>query len=77
MQNKGVIKLLAILLGVFTLYQLSFTFVTKRIENKADTFAKSEESERLANDLAQGNQDAFNYYWIPFKMQEKIITWIP
>lgn len=62
MQNKGVIKLLAILLGVFTLYQLSFTFVTKRIENKADTFAKSEESERLANDLAQGNQDAFNYY---------------
>ena len=35
MQSKGIIKWLAILLGVASIYQLSFTFVTRNVETKA------------------------------------------
>ncbi len=35
MQSKGAIKLLAILLALVCLYQLSFTFVTRSVENQA------------------------------------------
>ncbi len=39
MQNKGAIKLLAILLAIACLYQLSFTFVSRYQENKAAKYA--------------------------------------
>ena len=39
MQNKGALKLLAIVFALACAYQLSFTFVTKRFENKAATYA--------------------------------------
>lgn len=62
MQNKGVIKLLAIVLAVFSLYQLSFSFITRHIEKKAGIYAKSEESVKLAKTLAKEDQNAYNYY---------------
>ena len=61
MQNKGVIKLLAVLLAVFSLYQLSFTYVTRSIEKDAVEYATSEESAKLAEILAQGNQENYDY----------------
>jgi len=39
MQNKGAIRLVAILLGLTCLYQLSFTVVTRIHENKAANYA--------------------------------------
>lgn len=39
MQNKGLIRLFAILFGVVSLYQLSFTFITNKIEGDADRYA--------------------------------------
>ena len=39
MQNKGAIKLLAILLAIACAYQLSFTFVARNIEKKAVKYA--------------------------------------
>ncbi len=39
MQNKGAIKLLAILLAIACAYQLSFTFVSRYHENKAAKYA--------------------------------------
>ncbi|MBP3331307.1 MAG: protein translocase subunit SecDF, partial [Tidjanibacter sp.] len=39
MQNKGVIKLLAIVLALACLYQLSFTFVASNVEKKAAEYA--------------------------------------
>ena len=39
MQNKGVIKLLAALLAVACVYQLSFSFATRRVEKKAAEYA--------------------------------------
>ncbi len=39
MQNKGALKLLAIVFAIACAYQLSFTFVTKRVESKAAEYA--------------------------------------
>lgn len=39
MQNKGVIRLFTILLALVCIYQLSFTFVSSRVEKKAEKYA--------------------------------------
>ena len=41
MQNKGLIRLFAILFGLVSLYQLSFSFFTNKVENEAKKYAKS------------------------------------
>jgi SecD/SecF fusion protein len=40
MQGKGVIKFFAVLLALVCLYQLSFTWVTKKVEDDAKAYAK-------------------------------------
>lgn len=45
MQNKGLIKLFAFLFGIVSIYQLSYTFITSKVENEAETFAISSISE--------------------------------
>ena len=45
MQNKGLIRLFAVLFGLVSIYQLSFTFVTSKIEKDAEAFAVNEISE--------------------------------
>ncbi|UMB60384.1 protein translocase subunit SecDF [Lutibacter sp. A80] len=51
MQNKGLIKLFAILFGLVSLYQLSFTWFTNGVEGKAKIYAesKSEDGKEIAN----------------------------
>ena len=39
MQNKGLIKFFAILFALVSIYQLSFTFVSNKVQNDAKTFA--------------------------------------
>jgi SecD/SecF fusion protein len=39
MQNKGLIKLFAFLFGLVSIYQLSYTFVTSRLEDEAEAYA--------------------------------------
>ncbi|WP_165732523.1 protein translocase subunit SecDF [Polaribacter sp. 20A6] len=41
MQNKGLIKLFAILFGLVSLYQLSFTFLATKVEDDAVAYAES------------------------------------
>lgn len=41
MQNKGLIKLFAFLFGIVSIYQLSFTFITNKIEKEAAAVAES------------------------------------
>ena len=41
MQNKGIIKLFAILFGLVSIYQLSFTFKANQIESTAKELAVS------------------------------------
>jgi SecD/SecF fusion protein len=57
MQNKGAVKLLAILLTLVCIYQLSFTLVTKLQENKAKEYAKvTPATQSEAKEYAQGDQ---------------------
>ena len=42
MQGKGVVKFFAILLAVVCLYQLSFTWVTRKVEGDAKAYAKGD-----------------------------------
>ncbi len=49
MQNKGLIKVFAILFGLVCLYQLSFTFITNNVETDAEEFAVNEFSEDVEN----------------------------
>ena len=50
MQNKGLIKLFAILFGLVSLYQLSFTWLTNDVEESAKIYAESrtEDGEKIS-----------------------------
>ncbi|WP_298780140.1 protein translocase subunit SecDF [uncultured Polaribacter sp.] len=52
MQNKGLIKTFAILFGLVSLYQLSFTYFAGKVEDKAETYAISKASENNAREKA-------------------------
>ena len=41
MQNKGLVTVFAILFGLVSLYQLSFTFISNKVEDAAKTYATS------------------------------------
>lgn len=72
MQNKGAIRLFAILLALVSLYQLSFTFFTKRIESKAAEFAtrvakgdaEREVEARRAYLDSVANETAYNFLFL-------------
>ncbi|MAD96543.1 MAG: protein translocase subunit SecDF [Flavobacteriaceae bacterium] len=50
MQNKGLIKLFAILFGLVSLYQLSFTFLANQVEDEAKAYATANTAD---NDVRQ------------------------
>jgi SecD/SecF fusion protein len=52
MQNKGLIRLFAILFGLVSLYQLSFSFFTSKVENEAKEYAKSRGNQNNGRELA-------------------------
>ena len=72
MQNKGLIKALAIIFALIFLYQLSFTLVTKRVENKAKKYAESEATTEKATALAQGDDSMVNYLLDSIKESSEI-----
>jgi len=47
MQNKGLIKVFAILFALVCIYQLSFTFIASNVENDAEEFAE----QRIGEDV--------------------------
>ncbi len=53
MQNKGLIRALAIIFGLIFLYQLSFTLVTRSVEKKASKYAENEATRLAAGDQAK------------------------
>ena len=66
MQNKGLVKLFAILFGLVSLYQLSFTFTANSVENEAEEFAINKISESKENYRGLRSQEEANY------LQEKV-----
>jgi len=57
MQNKGLIKVFAILFGLVSLYQLSFTYISNKVEDEAKAFAntKFSASEPAKRDIAEAS----------------------
>tara|TARA_R110001632_G_scaffold83349_3_gene184561 strand:+ start:14416 stop:17400 length:2985 start_codon:yes stop_codon:yes gene_type:complete len=53
MQNKGLIRLFAILFGLVSLYQLSFSFFTSKVENEAKEYALSKGDENKGRELVK------------------------
>ncbi|MBN2682978.1 MAG: protein translocase subunit SecDF [Bacteroidales bacterium] len=67
MQNKGAIRLFAILLTLVSIYQLTFTFITNRVENTAKSFAQdysyAEKAKPLIDSIvnSNGNLEVIDY----------------
>ena len=55
MQNKGAIKVFAIIFALICVFQLSFTVVTRNVENRAEAFATSSAVQAEARTLAAGD----------------------
>jgi SecD/SecF fusion protein len=55
MQNKGFIRAFAIIFALICVYQLSFTFVTRNVEQRAEVFATAPIVEEQARTLAAGD----------------------
>ncbi|MDD4528500.1 MAG: protein translocase subunit SecDF [Bacteroidales bacterium] len=55
MQNKGAIKIIVIIFSLVCLYQLSFTYFTKKVEGDAKEYALNSYSKSQAKILANGN----------------------
>ncbi|MDT7827729.1 protein translocase subunit SecDF [Pricia sp. S334] len=49
MQNKGLIKLFALLFGLVSIYQLSYTFIGNKLESDAETYAINQVPESEEN----------------------------
>ncbi|TDU34177.1 SecD/SecF fusion protein [Gelidibacter sediminis] len=67
MQNKGLVKLFAVLFGLVSIYQLSFTFKANQIEDRAEEIAalKSDDPTQRAEDETRyldslSNQEVFD-----------------
>ena len=70
MQNKGALKLLAIVFAIACAYQLSFTFVTKRIENKAAEYAAGDANMEAKYLDSMRSQVVYNLGFIEYTYKE-------
>lgn len=61
MQNKGLIKLFALLFGLVSIYQLSYTFITSKVEKEANVFATSRISETEEDYVSKREAVEANY----------------
>jgi SecD/SecF fusion protein len=61
MQNKGIIKLFALLFGLVSIYQLSFTFKANQIQDEAKTAAISKYPETVDNYHDKRNVEEIRY----------------
>lgn len=70
MQNKGLVKFFAIIFALVSIYQLSFTFVTHRVEKDAKAFAAGDEHKELAYLDSIGKETVYNLGFTKFTFDE-------
>ena len=63
MQNKGLVKLFALLFGLVSVFQLSFTFKSNQIESNANEYAISKISDAEIDFDKKRNQ-VREYAWL-------------
>ena len=61
MQNKGLVKLFALLFGLVSIYQLSFTFKANQIEDEAKQYAINKIAETETNYDSKRSIERLNY----------------
>ena len=61
MQNKGLIKLFAILFGIVCLYQLSFTWFAKNAEKDAVNYAESKSIDNEPTESVKFQKEIFRF----------------
>ena len=59
MQNKGLVKFIAIIFALVCIYQLSFTYVTNHFEKKAKEFSKGDLTKEARYLDSIGNEKVF------------------
>src|ERR1035437_69270 len=64
MQNKGAIRLFAILMALASIYSLSFSFITKNVESKAADYAKGNLVKQNAYLDSMRSETVFNFAWL-------------
>jgi SecD/SecF fusion protein len=60
MQNKGAIRLFAVLLGLICVYQLMFTFKARQVENAAKVYAKGDKQKEQVYLDSMSTEVAYN-----------------
>ena len=61
MQNNGLIRLFAILFGLVSIYQLSFTFITSQKESQAKSFATEQYADDVEDYIELRDRAVVNY----------------
>ena len=61
MQNNSLVRVFGVLFALVSIYQLSFTFITNSVEQKAEDFAIQSVSDDIPNYLEVRDQKASNY----------------
>ena len=61
MQNKGLVKLFALIFGIVSVFQLSFTFKSNQVENNAINFANNRISEQEVDFDKKRIQEKLNF----------------
>ena len=64
MQNKGAVRAFAIILALVCLYQLSFTFFTKKVESDAKEAAAGDIQKEAAYLDSIANEPIYNFLWL-------------
>src|SRR5688572_14722347 len=70
MQSKGAIKFFAIVLAIVCVYQLSFTLVTRLVENKAKSLTKGDDQAYLNYIDSISKQPVYNLFVKNYTYQE-------
>ena len=70
MQNRGLIKFFAILFALVSIYQLSFTFVSHKIESDAKTYANGNSEKEFKYLDSIGKEKVFNLGFTDFTYNE-------
>ncbi|MDR2937208.1 MAG: protein translocase subunit SecDF, partial [Rikenellaceae bacterium] len=70
MQNKGALRLLAIVLAIACAYQLSFTVVTRSVEKKAATYAQGDEAREASYLDSIKSETVYNLGLVKFSYKE-------
>ena len=61
MQNKGLVKLFALLFGLVSIFQFSFTFKSNQIESNANEYAVNIISDEQIDFDKKRNQEKIKY----------------